>query len=334
MSRRPPPPSLRSGSSISATSPGRTRRNADASASCVSTRRARRCASWRPRVDELVGEVFVAGDVVRVQERGQRVDVLVRERDRVLHRARAVPGDEPGVPQRVPDALGEVAHGRAARDPSRRAARARRRRIRGRARGGRRSRGRRARRASCRRRPRTIRAASGRARPPALRRTRRRARVVSASNDAAGVPQRCRDHCVTVATRYESRRGNVRHQARARRPPGPLAADQGAQVLDRLRRGEEVSLRFVAPERNELGELALGLDPFGHDLQVERVREPDHGGHDRGVARVGAEPAHERAIDLDRIHREALQVAERRVAGAEVVDRRTARRGPGPVRRR
>ena len=32
------------------------------------------------------------------------------------------------------------------------------------------------------------------------------------------------------------------------------------------------------------------------------------------------EPLHEGPVDLERVHREALEVAERRVAGAEVVD--------------
>ena len=47
----------------------------------------------------------------------------------------------------------------------------------------------------------------------------------------------------------------------------------------------------------------------------------DHRLHDGGVLRVVAEAAHEGLVDLQHVHREPPQVRERRVAGAEVVDR-------------
>ena len=43
--------------------------------------------------------------------------------------------------------------------------------------------------------------------------------------------------------------------------------------------------------------------------------------HHRLVVRVAADVAHERAVDLDPLHRQPLEVAQRAVAGAEVVQR-------------
>jgi hypothetical protein len=45
------------------------------------------------------------------------------------------------------------------------------------------------------------------------------------------------------------------------------------------------------------------------------------GARDGHVAGVGRQAAHERAVDLQRLSGEALQVGQRRIAGAEVVDR-------------
>jgi len=42
--------------------------------------------------------------------------------------------------------------------------------------------------------------------------------------------------------------------------------------------------------------------------------------HDRAVLHVVADALHERAVDLEGIDREPLEVAERGIAGAEVVD--------------
>src|SRR5260221_436074 len=53
------------------------------------------------------------------------------------------------------------------------------------------------------------------------------------------------------------------HHAGSRRPPRARSRDQAAQIRSRLRWREEVSLRLVAVECNERGELILRLDAFG-----------------------------------------------------------------------
>jgi hypothetical protein len=51
------------------------------------------------------------------------------------------------------------------------------------------------------------------------------------------------------------------------------------------------------------------------------VGQRDEVRSDRGVLGLLVDALHERAVDLDHVHREAAQLAERREAGAEVVDR-------------
>ena len=64
----------------------------------------------------------------------------------------------------------------------------------------------------------------------------------------------------------------------------------------------------------------MRLDTFGDDGEVQRLGEADDRAHDRLALGVPAETVDERAVDLQRVDREPLEVGERRVAGAEVVD--------------
>ena len=66
-------------------------------------------------------------------------------------------------------------------------------------------------------------------------------------------------------------------------------------------------------------ELGLGLDALGDDADAQAVGQRDHGLDDRPV-RLAVEPGHERPVDLDRVEGQVLQVGQRRVAGAEVVE--------------
>ena len=51
------------------------------------------------------------------------------------------------------------------------------------------------------------------------------------------------------------------------------------------------------------------------------MRHRDDGANDGFVVRVDADIANEGRVDLDRVHRQLLQVGKRRVAGAEIIDR-------------
>src|SRR4051794_11282994 len=64
----------------------------------------------------------------------------------------------------------------------------------------------------------------------------------------------------------------------------------------------------------------LVFDALGGDHQAELVPEVDRGADDDLVLRVLTERGHESPVDLQLVHRKLLEVSERRVAGAEVVD--------------
>ena len=55
---------------------------------------------------ELSREFAVTRDVTDVEQRGGGVDVVVGERQRLFDRASAMAGNEPCVPQRVPQTFG------------------------------------------------------------------------------------------------------------------------------------------------------------------------------------------------------------------------------------
>ena len=68
-------------------------------------------------------------------------------------------------------------------------------------------------------------------------------------------------------------------------------------------------------------ELRGRLDALGDAAQAERVRQRDDRLRDRLVVAVVLEPVHEPLVDLDALDRQAREVRQARVAGAEVVDR-------------
>ena len=107
--------------------------------------------------------------------------------------------------------------------------------------------------------------------------------------------------------------------AQERRRDAP--AEERLQRLARHRLADEVALCERAAERAERVPDLLRLHAFRDDRQAEVPPEVDRGADDRRVARVVAHARDERAVDLDRLHRQPLEVRERGVAGAEVVDR-------------
>ena len=117
----------------------------------------------------------------------------------------------------------------------------------------------------------------------------------------------------------------LRPRARLRKPASGLErasfAEQGADLLGRHRRTEPKALDAIAAELDEGVALDLELDAFGDHAELERVSERDDG-RDHGarswIARDGID---ERLVDLQVVDREVAQVAHRRIAGSEVVDR-------------
>ena len=109
---------------------------------------------------------------------------------------------------------------------------------------------------------------------------------------------------------------------RARSPNSAAtpSREQAGDLLGRQRPREEVALRVVAAEAAQLGELGLVLDPLGDHVERERPGHADDRLDDRRPLLLDAERVDERAVDLQRVEGEAVEVGERGVAGAEVVE--------------
>src|SRR5258706_11572538 len=133
-----------------------------------------------------------------------------------------------------------------------------------------------------------------------------------------------------LGSRRSGRAGNSGLRALGRCAVFLLAARAGDRQLSPLREhspalfgsgrsGEEIALHLVAAVQAQKGELGFGLDALGDDVQPEVLRKVDDRAGQRRVVGVGRYVADERAVDLEGVDGEALEVAQARIAGAEVV---------------
>ena len=77
---------------------------------------------------------------------------------------------------------------------------------------------------------------------------------------------------------------------------------------------------YLAAHRVELQQLLGGLHAFGHDIHAKILRQRDDGrDHLRALA-LETHPADEGAIDLQGVCLQLVQVAQGRIARAEVID--------------
>ena len=100
----------------------------------------------------------------------------------------------------------------------------------------------------------------------------------------------------------------------------PSRCEHGGQRVLGHRPGEQVALRLLAAELEGPLELARGLDALGHRRDAQRPGDGHHRADQARVRAVLVEAVHEAAVDLDLVDRQLLEVGERRVPGAEVVD--------------
>ncbi len=166
--------------------------------------------------------------------------------------------------------------------------------------------------------------------------TARLARGETGIADAAHARLRDRAHRAGAGPhRRAAHRGGepAGHRPQHPHPQGPGTADRregltlaarvaAREVRRRQRRAREEALVLVAAQGAQRVELRLGLHALGDHREPSECAIAMMARDDRLVVRVELDVAHERAVDLDRVHRQRLQVGERRVAGAEVVDRR------------
>src|SRR5437868_826432 len=99
------------------------------------------------------------------------------------------------------------------------------------------------------------------------------------------------------------------------------ALEDAGQVLGGPWLAEQVTLRLGAAFLAHAAELLSGLDTLGCRRDAKPASEPRNRPHDRDRIRVLAEIADERLIDLDLVERKLAQIAQARIAGAEVVHR-------------
>src|SRR5262249_47422677 len=107
-------------------------------------------------------------------------------------------------------------------------------------------------------------------------------------------------------------------------PPPAMACKrrkQPSHVLGRHRLAVIEALAAFAADRAEIGGIGLSLHTLGDHLLAELIRKrDDRAENERGRA-VGPSVAHQRAVDLDGVTREAVQIAQRAIARAEIVER-------------
>ena len=101
----------------------------------------------------------------------------------------------------------------------------------------------------------------------------------------------------------------------------PCAGEVLGGLVHVERTGQEEALPERTAEFHQSVELVRSFDPLGDDLELHGARQPDDGADQGRAGRFGpVERLDEGPVDLEHVHREPLEVAQRRVAGAEVVD--------------
>ena len=98
-----------------------------------------------------------------------------------------------------------------------------------------------------------------------------------------------------------------------------MASMTASAACGRQRTREQVALRVRAAEPLELARLHFALDPFGDHAGVERPGQREDA-LDDGRTSGQQQAGDERSVDLERVHRQLVQVAQRRIAGPEVVE--------------
>ena len=102
------------------------------------------------------------------------------------------------------------------------------------------------------------------------------------------------------------------------------ALDQHARnLLGWQRAREEVALSVVAAQSAQLRELDLALHALGDHIEREGARHPDDRLDDRGALLLDPQRFDEGAIDLQSVKGKAVEIGERGVPGAEVIEHET-----------
>src|SRR5581483_11274328 len=93
------------------------------------------------------------------------------------------------------------------------------------------------------------------------------------------------------------------------------------RFLRAYRRAEVETLELVACIALQIANLCCGFDALGEHRHAELVPERDDRAADACGTRVGADVLDEAAVDLELVERKLAQIAQARIAGAEIVER-------------
>ena len=85
---------------------------------------------------------------------------------------------------------------------------------------------------------------------------------------------------------------------------------------------KQVALKSLATVRLQKRMVRLGFYALGDHMQPHRVCQHDDGVRNGCVVGVVQDALHKALVDLDLVQRQALEVAQRRIAGAKVVQRK------------
>ena len=91
-------------------------------------------------------------------------------------------------------------------------------------------------------------------------------------------------------------------------------------LLLRQRPGEQKTLHHIAAGGFQEIALLYGFDTLGGNAQPHGMAKRQHCRDDGDGIDIMAQVLDEAAVDLDRVDREAMQVAEARIARAEIVE--------------
>ena len=83
----------------------------------------------------------------------------------------------------------------------------------------------------------------------------------------------------------------------------------------------QVALHFVTAALFKQRKLLGRFHALGKDRHVEAMPKVDYRAHDRLGVPIGRQVADKSAVDLDLVERERVQIGQRRIAGAEIIER-------------
>src|SRR3954453_3064724 len=114
---------------------------------------------------------------------------------------------------------------------------------------------------------------------------------------------------------------------------GALASEMLHEPVGWNRPSHQIALHLVTALILKERQVGLSLNPLRDHAQAEGVPHRNDCGCNRGIIRLNGDLSDEGAVDLQGVQRKMLEIAERRVAGTEVVHSKVETHGTQRVQR-